>query len=165
MQARVNGEAWRLHRRIEAPIGGTTLRIRDEVENLSAMARPFGLMHHVNFGFPLVRDGACVALDDATLFTLDLNETGPRLRCVPSGEGWSRCTVSAPHGDRSLTATLGYEGGALPWLQIWHNLDSFTRVLALEPCTSERLPDGSSGKERVLAPGERRSVRLELTLA
>ncbi len=35
-QARLGGEVLRLHRRIEAPIGGATFTIRDPVENLGA---------------------------------------------------------------------------------------------------------------------------------
>jgi len=160
-QSRVNGEAWRLHRRIEAPIGGTTLTLHDRVENLLGKPRCFGLMHHVNFGFPLVQDGARVTLNGTTLFALDLADTGPRIRCVPSGGPEASCTVAAP----GFSATLAYDGAALPFLQLWHNLDPATRVVAFEPCTSERLADGSSGPEPELASGASFSVSLTLSFA
>jgi hypothetical protein len=161
--ARVNGEAWRLHRRIEAPIGGSLLRIRDRVENLSAVSRPFGLMHHVNFGFPLVREGATLTLGDTPLATLDMREAGARLRCVPAGNGRTECRIAAPLDDRTLSATLAFDGARQPFLQLWHNLDPATRVLAFEPCTSERLQDGGSGPEPMLGPGE--SWATEIALA
>ena len=162
-QAKVNGEAWRLHRRIEAPIGGSLLRLTDRVENLTAAPRPFGLMHHVNFGFPLVQHGAGVDLDGTDLLTLDTGTSGARLRSLAAGTGWRSCTVSASLGEQRLAATLGFDADALPFLQLWHNLDPATRVLAIEPCTSDRLPTGESGPELVLAAGATHTARLEMS--
>jgi galactose mutarotase-like enzyme len=141
------------------------LRIQDRVENLSATPRPFGLMHHVNFGFPLVRDGARLTLDGDEIATLAMEQAGPRLRCLPAGAGWSRCAVAAPFEGGSLTATLGFDGAREPYLQLWQNLDPGTRVLAFEPCTSERLADGTSGPEPILGPGESWSTAVELSFA
>jgi galactose mutarotase-like enzyme len=38
-------------------------------------------------------------------------------------------------------------------------------VLALEPCTSDRLPDGHSAPNTPLQPGESRRYRLDLEFA
>ncbi len=164
-QARVNGEALRLHRRIEAPIGGAQLRIIDRVENLGPAPQPFGLMHHVNFGFPLVREGTRLALDGATLLSLDPQPSAPPLSCRGMEPGWRCCTISAPVADRRLTVTLGFDGAVQGFLQLWHNLAAGTRVIAMEPCTSGRKADGSMSEDPVLEAGESRIARVELSCA
>ncbi len=161
-QSRVNGEALRLHRRIEAPVGGTTLAITDRVENLSAKPWPFGLMHHVNFGFPLVREGARLELDGAPLLSLAPGETPAKLDCVAVEKGWRRCTISAPLEGGRLAFTLGFDGAVLPFLQLWNNLDAGTRVIAMEPCTAGRKENGQSEAPPVLAPGEMFTARVEM---
>ncbi len=161
-QSRVNGEALRLVRRIEAEIGGGRLRILDRVENLGARPQAFAMLHHVNFGFPLVQAGAHLA-GHGFAHTVDPTLTGPHmLHAAAATPGWNRWTLAAPLEGRTLTATLACVGDTLPFVQIWQNLEEATRILAVEPCTSERLPDGGSGPEPVLTPGERRELRLAL---
>jgi Domain of unknown function (DUF4432) len=162
-QARVNGEALRLHRRIEALIGTAKLRIVDRVENLGPAPQPFGLMHHVNFGFPLVCDGTRLALDGETLLALDPQPSAPPLTCREVQPGWRRCTIDAPLADRRLTVTLGFDGEVQGFLQLWHNLAAGTRVIAMEPCTSGRMADGRMSADPVLEAGESRIARLELS--
>ena len=169
-QARVNGEALRLHRRIEAPVGTAKLRIVDRLENLSPSAQPFWLMHHVNFGFPLVRDGARVALDGTTLLALDPQPSAPHLTCREVPPGWRCCTIGAPLADppladRRLTVTLGFDAGVQGFLQLWHNLAAGTRVIAMEPCTSGRMADGRISADPVLEAGGSCVARLELSCA
>ncbi|MCV5755235.1 DUF4432 family protein, partial [Escherichia coli] len=52
VQARYGGEALRLRRRIEAPIGGGEIRIEDTVDNLGAEPSPQAMLYHFNLGFP-----------------------------------------------------------------------------------------------------------------
>jgi len=164
-QARVNGEALRLHRRIEAPIGGATLRIIDRVENLGPAAQSFGLMHHLNFGFPLVRNGTSVVLDATTLLVLDPEPSTPHLTCREVAPGWRCCTIGAPLTDRRLTVTVGFDAGVQGFLQLWHNLAAGTRVIAMEPCTSGRTADGGLSADPVLEAGCSCVARVELSCA
>jgi hypothetical protein len=167
----VNGEALRLHRRIEAPIGTAMLRIIDRVENLGPAAQPFGLMHHVNFGFPTVRDGTRVVLDDGTtLLALDPQPSAPSLTCREVAPGWRRCTIDAPLpdrrlADRRLAVTLGFDAGVQGYLQLWHNLAAGTRVIAMEPCTSGRTAAGTISADPVLEAGASCVARVELCCA
>jgi hypothetical protein len=162
-QSRVNGEALRLHRRIEAAIGGTALSIIDRIENLAAAPSPFGVMHHLNFGFPLVREGTRVELDGATLLALEPDAKPQRLQCIAVQPGWRRCTISAPLPEARIAMTIGFDGGVQRFLQLWNNLDAGTRVIAIEPCTSGRPEDGQSDEQPVLAPGERCEARIEIS--
>ena len=57
-QAAVFGEQLVLHRRVEATVGGTSLRIADEVENVGHERTSHMLLYHCNVGFPVVDEGS-----------------------------------------------------------------------------------------------------------
>jgi hypothetical protein len=69
------------------------------------------------------------------------------------------CTVETP----ACTITFTWDAATLPHLQLWHRLNADPPVLSIEPCTSERLAGGLSGAEPILAPGETRQYRLEVS--
>ena len=52
----VFGEQLVLTRRIEADLGGTSVRITDTVTNTGATACPHMMLYHCNIGFPVVDD-------------------------------------------------------------------------------------------------------------
>ena len=58
IQAAVFGENLHLHRRIEADVGGNTIRLTDRVVNAGFLPTPHMLLYHVNLGFPLLDAGA-----------------------------------------------------------------------------------------------------------
>ena len=60
-------EALRLIRRIEAQIGGTTLRICDRVENIGRELQRHALLYHVNLGYPAIAPGATVSFQGETV--------------------------------------------------------------------------------------------------
>jgi hypothetical protein len=169
-QARIGGEALRLTRRIEAPIGGATIRIRDEVENLGADAWPQAMLYHFNIGFPAVATGSTVAVNDApALGPLDMPAGG-----VPSdavtvpvlSDGLATVAVTTPiDKGEDLSITFSFDSGMLPYLQLWHNLRARSGILAIEPCTSARNGDGRSGKERLIKPGERLAYSVDIAIA
>ena len=64
MQFRAGGEALRLRRRIEVPIGGCELRISDDVENLAAEPSPQASLYHFNLGHPAIAPGSTVEFGD-----------------------------------------------------------------------------------------------------
>jgi hypothetical protein len=164
VQEQAGAEHFRLRRRIEAPIGGSTLSIRDSVENLATTAQPQASLYHLNVGYPALDDGTVVEHDGR-------RRLGP-LR-LPDGaasrEAFSfpvatmdraTCTVACP----KMTLELGWDASSLPHLQLWHDLRPGACVLSIEPCTSQRLPGGRSGEEPVLAPGAARSYALDVSI-
>jgi len=56
-QAAVFGENLRLHRRIEADLGGDEIRLADTVTNAGFEPNPHMFLYHVNLGWPLVDEG------------------------------------------------------------------------------------------------------------
>ena len=56
-QAAMFGEFLVLHRKIEAEVGGRSLRIDDTVTNHGFRATPHAMLYHVNVGWPVVDAG------------------------------------------------------------------------------------------------------------
>ncbi len=73
-QFRVGGELLRLYRRIEAPVGGTTLTVRDRSEGEHGPRAAEGgadVPCLPNFGFPAIAEGSRLLLDGTELLRLD----------------------------------------------------------------------------------------------
>lgn len=170
VQSRYGGEALRLKRRIEAPVGGASIRIMDTVENLAAEEVPQDTLYHFNLGFPAVASGTTVELNgDQVLGPVELADC----RGLMSARTWptrqeieARCVVRSVSdaGAPGLAVTFSFDTPTLGHLQIWHDLRKHAGVLSIEPCNSP-FPDAGDGKPDVLAPGERRTYRLEVSVA
>jgi hypothetical protein len=167
IQARLGGEALRLRRRIEAPIGGAALVIDDDVENIGAQPWPLALLYHFNLGWPAIASGTVVDCGGSPILgPLVLPDTigsaVPETR--PVGRS-AICEVRTPTGTgQELTIRFAWDGDALPYLQSLANMAPRIALLAIEPCTSERLEAGTSGPGPTLEPGERRRFRIEISI-
>jgi len=58
VQAALFGEVLHLHRRIEADLGGDTIRLSDRVVNAGFQPTPHMFFYHVNIGHPVIDEGA-----------------------------------------------------------------------------------------------------------
>ena len=179
IQAALFGEQLVLHRRIEADLGGTALRITDTVTNTGATACPHMLLYHCNVGFPVVDadaelvypagPGVCVseASDPAYRELL-----GPRADFVE--ECYEHDMAAGPDGLVSAAVVnrnigLGvyqrYQRAALPRHITWRQLGTGTYVVAMEPSTNRdagRFDARSRGELQHLSPGEQRHYALEI---
>lgn len=169
-QARIGGEALRLRRRIEAPVGGATIRIRDEVENLGASAWPQAMLYHFNLGYPAVATGSVVSLDGETVVgPLAVPENGDPSGAVTLPVAVGRrvsSTVTTPSdGAADLSLAFCFDSATLPYIQLWRDLRPRSGILAIEPCTSARNGDGRSAPEKTIEPGERRAYAVDVTIA
>jgi hypothetical protein len=168
IQARYGGEALRLRRRIEAPIGGGEIRIEDTVESLGAEPCPQAMLYHFNLGYPAVRTGTEVRLGSTTLLgPIALPDVGDR----PASVSWpvtgdrATCVVGTPAQPGSLSLEVSFATDTLPHLQIWRDLRPRAGIVAVEPCTSERTLDARSGPERPIAPGEARQYAVQVAVS
>jgi len=167
VQARLGGEALRLRRRIEAPVGGDEIRIEDEVENLGAETCRQEILYHFNLGFPAIATGTVVHLGGRDLLgplsLPDPSDPSPPVSYPAAGEPEAVCRVSTPsQGPEDFTLAFAFEARTLPHLQIWHDPRPHACILGVEPCTSAR---GGGGPEPTLQPGERRRYALRVRLA
>jgi hypothetical protein len=179
LQAAVFGEQLTLTRRIEADLGGTSLRIADTVTNTGPTPCPHMLLYHCNVGFPVVDDGAeLVYPAPAGTCVSEASSLGYRRLEAPSAGFVEECyehdmaagsdgMVSAAIVNRS--AQIGvfqrYERASLPHHITWRQLGSGTYVVAMEPSTNRdagRFDARSRGELQQLAPGEQRRYRLEI---
>jgi hypothetical protein len=166
VQGRLHGEVLRLHRRIEAPIGGGLIRIRDRVTNDTALPSKQALLYHINIGYPFLRDGAEVRMAGKRI-------GGPFRLPDPAGTNGAVChpapkarmaeaTLASPGVAAKLT--VAFDTRTLPFLQVWSDPRPNAHVVGIEPCTSDRLPSALSAEEPVLAPGEVRNYQVDIRL-
>ncbi len=169
-QARLGGEALRLHRRIEAPIGGATFTIRDTVENLGAAPWPQAMLYHFNLGYPAIAPDSTVAFAGRQVIgPMAFPADGPLKAAMVMSAGTvdrAQAVVTTPFRDgRALTLSFAFDPSTLPFLQLWHDLRPRSGMFAVEPCTSARTDDGRSAAEDPLGPGETRHYDIAVAIA
>jgi hypothetical protein len=158
-EGEVSQPGFRLKRRIEARVGGSSLTIDDMVENRAATPQRQASLYHFNIGRPTLADGTVVR-QGAERCLGPLRVPDPSMPSESAGfRGAASCTVETPRGRIVFT----WDEAMLPHLQLWHRLNADPPVLSIEPCTSERLPGGLSGEEPILAPGATRRYRLQVS--
>ena len=169
VQAAYGKEALRLRRRIESPIGGTTLVIRDRVDNIGPTAAAHSILYHLNFGYPAIADGTRVRLAGQPILgpiALGDAKARPQVDCRPAGPaGETQASIHTPRAGSDLDISVTFSGATLPFLQVWHDLRPRTGVLAIEPCSTARREDGGSTPGTVLQPGESRDYEIRLSFA
>lgn len=171
--AHLGGTAFRLYRRIEAPIGGRGFSIIDRVENIGTTPQELKLLYHCNFGFPAVTEGTIVRLNGETQFQVRLPDRaapgrGPDARCLSAGCGATATTElirPASYPWPGLLVTLVTPTEALPFVQFWSDPRPRRNIVAVEPATCDRAPDGTSHAGPVLDPGSSWSARLDVDFA
>ena len=158
-EGEVRQAGFRLRRRIETSMGGNSLAITDTVEHLAATPQHQASLYHFNIGQPALADGTVVK--QGANRRLDFPRVpDPAMTSESAGfRGPASCTVETPR----CTMVFTWDSATLPHLQLWHRLNADPPVLSIEPCTSERLPGGLSGEEPILAPGESRRYRLQVS--
>lgn len=169
--AHLSAGAFRLRRRITAPVGGTALRIVDVVENIGVGPQQAHLLHHINFGFPAVGAGTSVRLNGETVLSVDgcdACRAAPPPRCLPGGPGRRAVTelvrpASPPW--EGVVATVASETEAQPFVQVWADLRPRRQIVAIEPATSDRRADGTSEPSALLEPGGRLRATLDISFA
>ncbi len=162
VKAHLSGPSFCLTRRIEAPIGGTTLRVIDCVENIGPATEAFRILYHTNFGFPAVGDGTRVSLNGREV-----------LRHEPPGEGRHAPEIPAACHDATdasqfnatlertaagqwhgLNVSVAGDSAVLPFVQLWSDPRPRRNIVAIEPANCDRNADGTSGPGMDLSPGE-----------
>jgi hypothetical protein len=179
LQAAVFGEQLVLRRRIEARVGESRLRIRDEVENVGWDRTPHMLLYHVNLGFPVVDAGSEVLVPARSVEargehpvegyrTLDPPEPGFVEQVFEHDnavEEAGTVPVGVVNGRLGIGAYEVYRPEQLPHHFMWRMLGEGTYVVGIEPCTNRtagRLDARERGELIELDPGERRTYDLEL---
>ena len=186
-QAAVFGEYLALIRRVELPVGGTTISIEDRVENRGFRLTPHMLLYHFNFGWPLLDEGAELLAPiraivhavhepgaQATGYRIqgppraDFREQVYQHDVAPGTDGIACAALINPRlGTDGLGVRLDYDRHALPCLIEWQCLQSGLYVLGIEPSTNHVLGRGFAeerGELIELAHGDARLYRTRLSV-
>jgi hypothetical protein len=178
-QAAVFGEQLLLRRRIEARVGESHLRIRDEIENVGFDRTPHMLLYHVNAGFPVVDEGSEVLVPARSVEARGEHPVeGYRILAAPAAgfveQVFEHDNAAEPGGSVPVAVVnrrlgLGvyevYRRDQLPHHFLWRMLGEGTYVVGVEPCTNRtagRLDARERGELIELGAGERRAYDLEL---
>jgi hypothetical protein len=157
------GFSYRLRRRIEAPIGGASLAIRDRVTVVGPEAAPILALYHFNLGYPLIGEGAMIEFDGSRLAgPLSPPESAPVTASLHGAAGARACCVVR---GKAATMTFRWDTAGLPWLQLWRDLRPGSGVMSVEPCTIGRDQDGRNEASPLLRPGESRTFTIDIDLA
>ena len=173
VNAHLDRHCFCLTRRIEAPIGGTTLRVIDTVENIGPGPAAFRILYHTNFGFPAVGEGTRVSLNGTELLNHEPPLEGRRaaetpIAChdatkVPQFRVVLERPTSGPW--RGLEVTVEGDRTALPFVQLWSDTRPRRNIVAIEPVNCDRNSDGTSGPGMDLASGENWTSTLTYSFA
>lgn len=178
-QAAVFAEALELHRRIEVTVGGSALRISDQVTNVGHEPTSHMLLYHVNVGYPVLDEGSRLLIPAPPgVPTGDYHPADYRVTTAPVPHCSEQCfehTVAAePDGTAPVAFVndrigLGvyqlYDQGAMPFHTFWRMMGEGTYGVALEPTTNRdagRFDAIERGELQWLHAGEQRSYRLEV---
>lgn len=150
-QAKPYAENLCLTRQIRMRMGDNTIYLHDRVENLGFSATPLMLIYHMNFGYPLLDEGAKLYLTYQDRFpTSDLaSQTVDQIgRVTPPDNGYRarayNHTVRADaegyayasllNEELQLGATVKFRADTLDKFNLWKCLRKRDYVIGLEPC-------------------------------
>ena len=170
--------ALRLRRRIEMPLGGSDLRIRDRVDNIGPHPAPSMMLYHFNLGYPLVDADSRLEFDAAEALWQSADHD-PRAPCGPPDDahvseisvhrpaapGSATCRLVNP--TRRLALDISFDTATLPCLQLLRLRGAGYYMAGIEPCTTvhrNRRDARAAGELPMLAPGEARDFALDISL-
>ena len=186
-QVTMFGENLELERRIEADLGGRSLRIADRVTNRGFRRTPHALLYHVNLGWPvLARSTRLVMPLERTIFHAHdphatavgpIDQVAPQtgfreqvyehaLKPLPNGEVsvlLANPDFAGLPGSAGIGFGLTYDAHSLPAFYEWQNLQEGDYVVGIEPatCHAGSREDWKRRDEMIwLEHGESRAYRL-----
>nr|WP_306267351.1 DUF4432 family protein [Pararhizobium sp. IMCC3301] len=167
----------RLRRRLEVPIGGQQISMRDRVVNSGPTVMSHMMLYHFNIGHPLVAEATEIDVcngrqiwgqgDPLSAFPAPQSEQHNSLSvfAMDSEAENGLCTISNPHN--GLQLELEFERQSLPFLQLLRMTGQGTYGIGIEPCTTGQRSrsDARTASEMVfLKPGDHRTYNFNIRL-
>lgn len=167
----------KLRRRIEVPLGGNEISVKDRVVNRGTTAMSHMMLYHFNIGYPLVSGRSQIDLPNAQ----PVSGTGDPLADFPEPQTRQEnalsvfeinrdaetglCTVT--NREKGLELALRFDHDTLPFFQLLRMSGQGTYGIGLEPCTAgSRTRDRARAANEmvVLKPGEGRTYNINISL-
>jgi hypothetical protein len=183
-QAAVFGEHLRLRRRIEADLGGNSIRLTDTVTNHGFDQTPHMFLYHINLGWPLVDEGTrFVAPISRIRFATDaVRAQRVSYQTVPPplpgfveqvyvhdlvADAQGRLAAAVVNERLSLAFQLEWNAREFPFFFEWLHLREGAYAVGLEPSTHDVAGDNAARENGTmiwLAPGESRTYHTTFTI-
>jgi hypothetical protein len=183
-ESRFHFQKLRLTTTITMNLGDSGIHLIDEVSNFSASPAQTQMLYHVNFGSPLLGEGAKIVAPVKTIVPRNANAAKSVTRWdhypAPAAgteesvyffelfaDAASRTQAMLRNAESTLGVSMSWDTETLPYFTLWKNptaaADGY--VTGLEPGTNFPNPrsfEGKQGRYVTLAPDQ--SVRYDLTL-
>lgn len=167
----------RLRRRLEVPLGGQRISMRDRVVNSGPTVMSHMMLYHFNIGHPLVAEATDIRVDNGQ----QIWGQGDPLSAFPAPqpEQQNSLSVFAMDGDaetglctisntqNGLEMELEFDRQSLPFLQLLRMTGRGTYGIGLEPCSTGKRSraEARTANEMVfLKPGEHRTYNFNIRL-
>ena len=162
--------SYRLTRRIEAPVGQTSLRISDRIENIGLQDLDLLILYHINFGFPAITDGAFVEIGGDRKLEISSPQTGSVdsevcFDCHHIGDLKGTITkLKRPASGQwpAFQASIATNPAQLPFVQLWSDPRPRRNIVAIEPVNCARNADGTSQSGKTISPGSTWSNQVQI---
>jgi len=182
-QTRVFGENLVLRRSISTALGSNRIRIEDVVTNDGFTSHPHMILYHVNAGFPLLSEKACLKLEASeTMPSNDISRSGINDWMVfqpptagyqeqnfihtpiPDEKGWAVTELDNP--ELGILLRLAFDASTLPYMNEWKMMGEGLYVLGIEPMNCAAGKGRGPARAQSLLPcleaGESRRYTLEI---
>ncbi len=187
---RIFGHAIELRRTITSHLGRNVIELTDEFYNAGNQPSPHAWLLHINFGFPLLDEGAefCYAAEKveprSDPHSIEGFKDPARYRKMPAPAGGRTSEIVAylyPHSDKSGNAVVGivncklslgvairYDTRQFPRCGNWQYASRHEYVAALEPMNGTvdgRDKDRARGLLDTLDPGQSKTYQYAIEVA
>jgi hypothetical protein len=183
-QAAVFGEHLRLRRRIEADLGGNSIRLTDTITNAGFDPTPHMLLYHINLGWPLVDEGTRLVAPIASTawFTDSVNTQRVSYQRMPPPQPgfveqvYAHDLVAAEDGQVAVAVVnerlgmgfqLAWSTREFPHFFEWLHLREGAYAVGLEPSTNNVAGEAaarSDGSMIWLQAGEARAYHTTFSI-
>lgn len=180
-EAQLRGENFSLQRTVTGRLGENYFTVKDFITNEDFVKRPYMIMYHINFGYPIVdKDSRIIVrskerftdtevsmknLSDAYKITAPVNGIEEELYFHQVGADDGKGFAAVVNDSMEIMAYVRYTADSLPYLTEWKMMGDSDYVVGLE--AGNCIPRGrkyhrEKGMLKMLSPGE--SVRNELEI-
>lgn len=178
------GENLLLHREIKVKTGENKIYLHDRVENLGFQSSPIMMIYHMNFGFPLLDEGAKIFIN--SINNIPISEESkikakqqyivepPQhnikenvyFHMMDNSKRYGLASVYNPNIlDKGLGIYIKFDLENLPYLNQWKMMGEGEYVVGLEPSncmTLGRNKERERGSLQQIKPGEIKDFILEI---
>jgi hypothetical protein len=183
LQSYFISENYQMTREISTELGKSVIRVHDHVENPGYSVTPFEFLYHINFGFPVVDEGARLIFPSKNVIPRDEVATAglsdwdqisaPKIdyqeqvldhEMIPDQDGFVNAAIVNEGIGAGFGVLVRYDFSAFPYFSEWKQMGEGIYSLGFEPGNCHphgRKKERERGTLQFLEPGESKDFNLE----